>query len=71
MAKMNQLRAEETERRLQAALADGALPGESEGFDDQAAQDAARFMTAALAVRMPGMPVIEIGQLLCCHSRSA
>lgn len=63
MSKLDQVKTAETERRLQAALAEGALPGEREGFDDQAAHEAASFMSKAFDRRTPGMPVIEIGRL--------
>lgn len=46
--------------RLQAALAEGALPGEREGFDEKAARLAADFIAAAAALRQPGVPVVVV-----------
>jgi glutamate dehydrogenase len=63
MAKMDHVKAAETDRRLQEALAHGALPGEREGFDDEAAQEAVSFMREALSIRTPGEAVISMGRV--------
>ena len=47
-------------KRLESALAQGALPGEREGFDEAAARDAADFMAKAAMIRKPGAPVVII-----------
>lgn len=60
MAKLDHIGADEVRRRVQSALAHGALPGEREGFDEAASQAAADFMVQALAKRQPGSPVILI-----------
>ena len=60
MAKLDHISADETRRRLQSALAEGALPGEREGFDDTAASTAADFMARALSARDPASPVIIV-----------
>ena len=48
---------------LEAALARGALPGESEGFDHEAASSAAAFLGRTAHVRKPGQPAIAIDTL--------
>lgn len=48
------------EEALRTALAQGALPGEREGFDDRAIAGAAAFLSATAATRMPGTPAIAI-----------
>lgn len=63
MSKLDHISADEIRRRLQSALAQGALPGEREGFDDAAAQAAADFMARALAKRDPGVPIIVIERM--------
>jgi len=63
MAKMDHVKAAETDRRLQEALAHGALPGEREGFDEEAAQEAVSFMREALSIRTPGEAVILMGRV--------
>ncbi len=47
-------------RQLQSALAQGALPGEREGFDEKAAEAVASFMAQAATTRKPGLPTIVI-----------
>ena len=63
MVKLDQVKSEELERRLQAALAQGALPGEREGFEEADAEQDAHFMAKALERRSPGIPSIIIGRL--------
>jgi glutamate dehydrogenase len=48
---------------LQAALARGALPGEREGFDEQATASAAAFLASTAATRKPGRAVIALETL--------
>jgi glutamate dehydrogenase len=48
---------------LQAALARGALPGEREGFDEQATASAAAFLAGTAATRKPGRAVIALETL--------
>ncbi|MBB3983448.1 glutamate dehydrogenase [Sphingobium fontiphilum] len=48
---------------LADALARGALPGESEGFDEAARAAAADFLANAAATRQPGLPAIAIETL--------
>ncbi len=48
------------EEALRAALAQGALPGEREGFDDRALANAAAFLSATAATRVAGTPAIAI-----------
>ncbi|MEQ1537732.1 MAG: NAD-glutamate dehydrogenase domain-containing protein [Sphingorhabdus sp.] len=43
-----------------AAMTTRSLPGESEGFDEKAATEAATFMLAAATQRAPGKPNIQI-----------
>lgn len=45
---------------MQAALLRGALPGEADGFDDEAALNAAQFLTATATSRPDGAPAIAI-----------
>ncbi|MEJ7933829.1 NAD-glutamate dehydrogenase domain-containing protein [Sphingobium sp. AN558] len=47
-------------KALVAALSQGALPGESEGFDAEAATTAAAFIAGAASTRSPGHPAIAI-----------
>lgn len=42
------------------AFADGALPGESEGFGKSACDQAAQFMVASALVRKPGAPLVAL-----------
>ncbi|MGD9810823.1 MAG: NAD-glutamate dehydrogenase [Sphingobium sp.] len=60
MAEADPANAAQFARRLQDALAQGALPGEREGFDEAAALAAADFVSAAAATRKPGTPAIII-----------
>ena len=48
---------------LQAALLGGTLPGENEGFDEEAQAEAAKFLTGAIQLRQPGEPVIAVETL--------
>ncbi|BAV66063.1 NAD-glutamate dehydrogenase [Sphingobium cloacae] len=48
---------------LEDALARGALPGESEGFDEAALADAAAFLAGTAGSRAPGQPAIAIETL--------
>ncbi|MDX3911338.1 MAG: NAD-glutamate dehydrogenase [Sphingobium sp.] len=48
------------EEALRAALAQGALPDEREGFDDRAVAKAAAFLSTAANSRKPGTPAIAI-----------
>lgn len=45
---------------LRQAMTSGALPGENDGFDDNASDAAAAFMLAAAMQRAPGKPNIAI-----------
>ena len=45
---------------ISAAMTAGTLPGESEGFGDKAATEAAAFMLATAMERAPGKPNIQI-----------
>jgi glutamate dehydrogenase len=45
---------------IHAAMTAGALPGESDGFDDKAATEAAAFMLTTAAQRAPAKPNIQI-----------
>ena len=45
---------------ISAAMTAGTLPGESDGFDDKAATEAAAFMLATAMERQPGKPNIQI-----------
>ena len=42
------------------AFADGALPGESEGFGKNACDQAAQFMVTSALVRKPGAPLVAL-----------
>ncbi|MGC4250508.1 MAG: NAD-glutamate dehydrogenase, partial [Sphingobium sp.] len=48
---------------LEDALARGALPGESEGFDEAALANAAAFLASTASHRYPGQPAIAIETL--------
>ncbi|MBK5264649.1 MAG: NAD-glutamate dehydrogenase, partial [Alphaproteobacteria bacterium] len=48
---------------LQSALRHGALPGENEGFDEGACEEAAKFLGRAIHVRQHGEPVISLETL--------
>ena len=47
---------------LETALARGALPGESEGFDHDAVLDAAAFLARTAGARRPGHVAIAMEQ---------
>ncbi|MGP1352956.1 MAG: NAD-glutamate dehydrogenase [Parasphingopyxis sp.] len=64
---MNQVphdsQSEQTEAHIAAiadALVDGALPGETDNFSDTEALEAARFVAAAAAERLPGMAEVRL-----------
>ncbi|MCF8707086.1 NAD-glutamate dehydrogenase [Rhizorhapis sp. SPR117] len=48
---------------LQSALRHGALPGENEGFDEGACEEAAKFLGRAIHLRLTGDPVISLETL--------
>src|SRR3546814_6963320 len=50
-------------KALEAALARGALPGESEGFDQKAMLTAAAFIAGTAATRRPGHVAIALETL--------
>src|SRR3546814_14761266 len=50
-------------KALEAALARGALPGESEGFDQKAMLTAAAFIAGTAATRRPGHVAIAMETL--------
>ncbi len=51
---------EEATAAIGAALVAGALPGETDNFDDQARADAIAFMASAAAHRLPGQSAIAL-----------
>ncbi|WP_116092529.1 NAD-glutamate dehydrogenase [Sphingomonas crusticola] len=51
---------EEAAAAIAAALVEGALPGETDNFDDHARADAAAFMGRIAARRTPGQPAIAL-----------
>src|SRR3546814_16909702 len=46
-----------------SALRHGALPGENEGFNEEACEDAARFLAGAIRIRAIGEPIIALETL--------
>lgn len=50
-------------RALQAALHGGALPGEDEGFDQEALSEAAKFLADASHIRPASEPIIALDTL--------
>src|SRR3546814_13845864 len=46
-----------------SALRHGALPGENEGFHEEACEDAARFLAGAIRIRAIGEPIIALEML--------
>src|SRR3546814_12536316 len=46
-----------------SALRHGALPGENEGFNEEACEDAARFLAGAIRIRALGEPIIALETL--------
>src|SRR3546814_16498629 len=46
-----------------SALRHGALPGENEGFNEEACEDAARFLAGAIRIRAIGEPIIALATL--------
>jgi len=51
---------EEAAAAIAAALVAGALPGETDNFDDTARAEAAAFMAGVAATRRPGQPAIAL-----------
>ena len=54
---------EQTEAQIAAiadALVHGALPGETDNFSDEESLEAARFVAATAAERLPGMPEVRL-----------
>ena len=49
---------EEAAAAIEAALLAGALPGETDQFDENARTQAAAFVAGVAAVRTPGQPAI-------------
>ncbi|WP_299329565.1 NAD-glutamate dehydrogenase domain-containing protein [Parasphingopyxis sp.] len=59
----NDSQSEQTEAPIAAiaeALVDGALPGETDNFSDTEAMEAARFVAATAAERLPGMAQVSL-----------
>ncbi|WCT74899.1 NAD-glutamate dehydrogenase [Sphingomonas naphthae] len=49
--------------QIAGALTEGALPGELDGFDGDAATDAATFVAEAAAIRRPNEPAVRLESL--------
>jgi glutamate dehydrogenase len=63
MTTLAEPRTETVEQALRAALTQGALPGELDGFSGDATATAAAFLTATGGTRTPGGPAIAIETL--------